>query len=54
MYFVESLEIKNFKIIFFPGVADCVLALGFEKMEKGSLSVGVGLIYYYFGVVMTL
>lgn len=40
--------------ILFQGIANCVLALGFEKMEKGSLGVKVSLIYYYFGVVMTL
>ena len=31
--------------IFFQGLADCVLALGFEKMEKGPLAVSVSLIF---------
>lgn len=40
--------------IFFQGLADCVLALGFEKMEKGSLGLTVSLIYSYLGIVVTL
>ena len=28
------------------GLNDCVLALGFEKMEKGSLTAKVRLLYY--------
>ena len=40
--------------IFFQGLVDCVLALGFEKMEKGAIAVSVSLIYFYFGIVITL
>ena len=36
------------------GLADCVLALGFEKMEKGPVAVNVSLNYFYFRTVKTL